>query len=185
MGRRSRKRAGASVHADAGDADGEPRVDEVPAGEAPAAEPPPTPSMAAAGSRRTTRPPRRRARLDEAPKPPWHPFPLVELSILSGIVLLALGYFSEAGRREVLFIGGLALVCVASLELVIREHFSGYRSHTSLLALASAFLVGAPVYLVTGDRRLTVVVAVAGAGLAFFLLRAAFARRAGGMSWRA
>ena len=130
-------------------------------------------------------PTRRRARIDERPEPPWHPFPLVELAILSGIVLLAIGYFSEGGSREVLFVGGLSLIFLASLELTIREHVTGYRSHTSLLALGAAFLVGAPVYLISDDRRVTVVAAVIGAGVAFFVLRALFARRSGGMTWRA
>ena len=173
MGRRSRKRS--SAPADTGEAPS-PAETGAPAGEpAPAAAPPP----------RRARPATRRARIDEAPQAPWHPFPLVELAILAGIILLVLGFVTEGERREVFFLGGLALVGIASLELVIREHFAGYRSHTALLALATAFLVGAPVYVLGGSRPATIAAGVAGGAVAFLLLRAAFARRSGGMSWRA
>src|SRR3954451_11226846 len=78
----------------------------------------------------------RRARLEEAPKPPWHPFPLVELCILGGLVLMVVGFVKGGNRGGLFAVCGVALVGVASLELAIREHFAGYRSHTSLLAAA-------------------------------------------------
>jgi hypothetical protein len=159
MGRRSRKRGAGPVR---------------PAAERPVVAAPPRQG-----------PVRRRAKLDEAPKAPWHPFPLVELAILAGMILLVVGYLSDGTRREILFVGGLALVCLASLELVVREHFAGYRSHTSLLALATGFLVAAPVYVLGASRPVTVAVGLGVAGLAFWVLRAVFSRQAEGMTWRA
>src|SRR3954454_2768880 len=147
MGKRSRKRPVAP---------GQPRR------EAPVPAPPPRPVPSVS----------RRARLDEAPKAPWAPFPLVELCILGGLVLMVVGF---VGGRVLFAICGVALVGVASLELAIREHFAGYRSHSSLLALAS----GVGVMLVLGiGVQITRVVAI-GAGAAVFLvvflwLRAAF-----------
>ena len=71
-------------------------------------------------------------------------------------------------------------VGVASLELAIREHFAGYRSHSSLLALASAIATMALLGIGLGVER---VVAVAAGGAvfvaAFFVLRSAFRRRTG------
>jgi hypothetical protein len=155
MGRRSRQREAA------------------PAATRPAA-PPPPPSA-----------PRRRAKLDEAPKAPWHPVPLVEIAVLVGIIAMAFGFFSEGGRRETLVTAGVLLASLAGLEVSLREHFAGYRSHTALLALATALLVGVPLAVALDTRVIGLAVGVVAGVLAFFGLRAAFARRAGGLAWRA
>lgn len=160
MGRRSRKRAGV--------ADG-----------AASARPEASPA-------RPSRPLDRRARLDEAPKAPWSPFPLVELTVLIGIVLIVLGFVSHSShRRATLIVLGLALATLSGLELSIREHFAGYRSHSTLLAGACALVVAIPLFFF-GVPRDAVLVAAAGVfGLAFYLLRNAFARRTGGLGFRA
>src|SRR3954469_7961529 len=93
-------------------------------------------AQAAPAPRTPPAPMSRRARLEEAPKPPWYPFPLVELCILGGLVLMVVGFVKAGGRGGLFLICGIALVGVASLELAIREHFAGYRSHSSLLASA-------------------------------------------------
>src|SRR5919204_302936 len=154
MGRRSRKRGG------------------VPAA-APAAE--------ATSARRHPTPKTHRARRSEAPKAPWSPFPLVELCVLIALVLIVLGFLSDGDRRTAMLAGGIALASLAGLEIAIREHFAGYRSHTALLAGAVALAVligltllapGIPVIL-----RLVVAVAVF-LGAARFLVRV-FQRRSG------
>src|SRR5689334_1146514 len=91
--------------------------------------------------------PTHRARLAEAPKAPWSPFPLVELCILAALVLLVLGVVTHGSPRHAFLAGGIALACVAGLELSIREHFAGYRSHSALLAGAAAVGVVVPLYL--------------------------------------
>src|SRR3954449_8487375 len=91
--------------------------------EAPVPAPPPRPVPSVS----------RRARLDEAPKAPWSPFPLVELCILVGLALMVTGFVSGGNRGGLFVVCGVGLVGVASLELAIREHFAGYRSHSSLL----------------------------------------------------
>ena len=131
-------------------------------------------------------PVRRRAKGEEAPKSPWHPFPLVELSIFAGLVLVIVGVVSDPGEpRTTLIFGGLALITLASLELSIREHLAGYRSHTTLLAAAAAVMVGVPLWFTPLPQEAILVVCLAiGAG-AFRVLRSVFERRAEGMSWRA
>ena len=172
MGRRSRKRSGAG---------GAAARAERPASGAPArAERPVAPRPPSA------KPMRRRARLDEAPRSPWHPFPLVELSIFAGLVLVIVGFVSDPGEpRTTLLFGGIALISIASLELSVREHFAGYRSHTALLAGAAALLVAVPLWFSPVPQEAILVVAVLVALGAFRALRSVFERRAEGMSWRA
>jgi hypothetical protein len=162
MGRRSRKRSAAAG----------------------TAAPPPPARQAAPARPPGPRP--RRARLDEAPKAPWSPFPLVELTILIGIVIIVAAFFSGGDRRPILLACGFALVTLAGLELSVREHFSGYRSHSSLLSGVCAVLAVIPLYFLTGLPQ--VVLLLVGAvvfALAFQLLRTAFARRSGGLWFRA
>src|SRR3954464_4818385 len=139
-------------------------------------EPPP----AAAAPRTRAAPMSRRARLEEAPKPPWHPFPLVELCILGGLALMVVGFVKGGNRGGLFAICGIALVGVASLELAVREHFGGYRSHSSLLAAGVG--VGCMLVLGLGLQVTSVVAIAAGGGVflaAFLALRAAFRRRTG------
>lgn len=158
MGRRSRKRGGPG---------------------APRAQP------AAPASPRTG-PPRRRARLDEAPKPPWAPFPLVELCILVGLVLIVVGFFATGQRAVTLLAFGLVLVGLATLDLSIREHFAGFRSHTTLLAGAAGVGSGTILFaLGLLGPVAPLVLAVVVFTLAWWGLRRTFRRRAGGLSFRA
>src|SRR3954465_13665877 len=73
-----------------------------------------------------------RARLDEAPRAPWHPVPLDELTILGGMVVLVAGAVT---RGATLLAAGIALVGLASFDVALREHLAGYRSHSGLLGL--------------------------------------------------
>lgn len=136
--------------------------------------------------------PRLRAPLEEAPKAPWHPFPLVELSVLVGMVLVVVGVLSEGDRRVILLFSGIAVISIASLELAIREHFAGYRSHSSLLAAVTAIGAAAATLAVSASRvfgklpqELLLVVGIVVGILAFRMLRAEFARRARGLTFRA
>jgi lysylphosphatidylglycerol synthetase-like protein (DUF2156 family) len=119
-------------------------------------------------------------RADERPKPPWHPVPLVEICVLAGIVLLIVGVIdhdSAKGRIAILF--GISLASIAGLDTAAREHFAGYRSHSTLLAALPAIVVMGVLAFTT---RIPAVV-IAGGALAFaagfWLLRRAFRARAG------
>jgi hypothetical protein len=127
----------------------------------------------------------RRARMDDAPKAPWSPFPLTELVILLALILLALGFFSSGDRRGVLIGVGLVLASLAGGELALREHFAGYRSHTTLLAGLAGFLVGALAVAVGVPKLAVLIIAVVVAVACFPFLRRAFMRRSGGLGFRA
>lgn len=145
-------------------------------------EPPPPPAHAQAPSRR---PRTRRARLDEAPRAPWHPVPLSELCILLGLICLGVALFG-GGRRGVLLALGIVLVGLGSLEVALREHLAGYRSHSALLALAAALATVVPVAIATGMPRGLAAAVLVGIGAgAFAALRALFRRRSGGFGFRA
>jgi hypothetical protein len=71
----------------------------------------------------------------ERPRAPWHPLPLSELLILVGAIGTIVGLsrgFSNAGPP---LIAGLAAVAIGTVEVTLREHLSGYRSHTIVLAV--------------------------------------------------
>ena len=133
----------------------------------PAAEPPPT----------------RTPRLDEEPpKGPWGSFPLTELTVLAGLVLLVLGLITGSMTQLVI---GLLLGSAGGLELSIREHFAGYRSHTTLLS-GVVFVVSTGVaYFLAGLvlwQALTIGVALL--ALTFWGLRRNFQKTTGGLSYR-
>ncbi len=127
----------------------------------------------------------RRARLDELPKPPWAPFPLVELCVLIGIVLIGVGIFGGTDRGGTMVLAGVALAGLAGLEQAAREHFAGFRSHTTLLAGVLAIIALSACSLAGLDRIVALAVAVGVMGSSWPLLRNSFTRRSGGLSFRA
>jgi hypothetical protein len=138
------------------------------------------------------RPARRRpgkTSFEDRPPAPWGSFPLVEIVVLIALVLLVGSFFVDSSRRGPMLLGGLALGSLAGLELSIREHFSGFRSHSALLAGAVAAAAITLTYFVTkgGGAGIAVVPVVVGGVVfmaAFWLFRQAFARRTGGVSFR-
>jgi hypothetical protein len=127
----------------------------------------------------------RRARMGEAPPAPWSPFPLTELVILLALVMLGLGFVSDGDRRGVLIGIGIVLASLGGGELALREHFAGYRSHTTLLAALCGFAVGAVALAAGAPKGAVLVVAVIAAVVTFPFLRRAFMRRSGGLGFRA
>ena len=129
-----------------------------------------------------TKPAKRVDSADERPPAPWGNAPLAELVILAGIVSLAIGVIG--GHPTAIGIG-VALAGLGGLEVAIREHFAGYRSHTTLLAGAVFVLVTGLVFY-AADQILAVALAsgaVTGA-IVFYLARRAFKRASGGLSYR-
>jgi len=135
-----------------------------------------------------SRPPPRPGRpsLHERPSAPWGGFPLSELVILIGIVLILWGAVkgSDGGARFV--VAGLVLAGLGGGELALREHMAGYRSHSALLAGAAAFVAVTAVALGLGPVKLWLLLLLGAAVFAatFYAMRELFKRRSGGLGFR-
>lgn len=128
-----------------------------------------------------------RTSIDDRPPPLWGSFPLTELIILAGIVLMVWGFASGSGRAgDAKIAAGLGIAALAGLELAVREHVAGFRSHTSLLAGAAALLTVAGLSAGVGLDALGVLLAAGALAFAgsFYGLRELFKRRSGGFGFR-
>jgi hypothetical protein len=103
--------------------------------------------------------------------------------ILAGIVSLAIG---AIGGHPTAIGLGVALAGLGGMEVAIREHFAGWRSHTTLLAGTAFVLVTGLVFYVA-DQILAVALGLGALAFAvvFYLARRAFQRASGGLSFRA
>src|SRR5215210_5532818 len=128
--------------------------------------------------------PRRPAPLsDERPKPPWHPVPLVELSVLVGLVLIVVGFVTgiDSDRGRLALLCGLVLASLGGLDTALREHFAGFRSHSTVLAGLPAVLVAGALFFSRAPWIAVVGAAVLAFAVAFWAFRTAFRRRSGGL----
>ncbi|HYI19472.1 MAG TPA: hypothetical protein VD836_12235 [Solirubrobacteraceae bacterium] len=110
------------------------------------------PAAAAASADRPAREPR-----PERPRAPWHPFPLVELSVLIGLVLLVWGLIRGGEDGAVLLVAGMALASLAGLETALREHFTGHAPHALLIAALPAILVAGVVWFLDAPPAAVVI----------------------------
>lgn len=129
------------------------------------------------------RPAKRVTSPDERPPAPWGSAPLAELVILAGIVSLVIGVI---GGNPTAIGLGVALAGLGGMEVAIREHFAGYRSHTTMLAGFVFVLVTGLVFYAAG-QILAVALAIGAFAFAivFYLARRAFQKASGGLSFRA
>ncbi|MBV9309560.1 MAG: hypothetical protein JOZ73_01940 [Solirubrobacterales bacterium] len=110
----------------------------------------------------------------ERPPSPFGGVPVSEIAIFVGAVGLVVGLIASIAAA--LIVG--TVVCTAGvLEITVREHFSGFRSHSTLLAAIPA--VGLEVALVLAfghprNRGLLLLAVVPVFGLCFWLLRRRF-----------
>lgn len=119
---------------------------------------------------------------DQRPPAPWGNFPLAELVILAGIVALVVGFIGQQMR---VIAAGVVLAGLGGLEIAIREHFAGYRSHTTLLA-GGVFVLTVGIAFYGADQILAVALGIGAVtfAIAFYLARRAFQRASGGLSFR-
>ena len=152
--------------------------------------PGPRPKAGQRKQRAVIEPAARRTARDERPQGPWGSFPLTELTVLAGLVLLVLGFLRSDSSGTLLIAAGITIAGLGGLELAIREHFAGYRSHSALLAFACAvFSGGALVTLaLLAFGSVIPAIAVVAAAIAFvpalLAFRRAFRRASGGFSYR-
>jgi hypothetical protein len=140
----------------------------------PSQDPPPA-AEAAPSARRT----------DGPPPAPWGSFPLSELVVVVAIVFLVAGFFVAPPRGAVMIGAGLVLGSLAGLELAVREHFAGYRSHTLLLAGAVGVAVIAALYVSEAAvAGVALLAGIAAFGAFGWLFASVFRRRSGGALFR-
>src|SRR4051794_6338746 len=137
------------------------------------------------GRRERAAAPAPRRKTSDRPAAPWGSFPLSELIILLGIVLILWGAARGSGGEEMLA-AGLVIASLGGGELALREHLAGYRSHTSLLAGVAAFVAVTIVALGFGPVRLPILLALGALvfGGTFYAMRELFKRRSGGLGFR-
>jgi hypothetical protein len=110
----------------------------------------------------------------ERPGSLFGPIPVSEIAIFAGIVGLIVGIINGGGPA--LAVG--AIVCALGVfEVTAREHFTGYRSHTTLLAAFPAVVVEVLLAEFVGvprTRILLLLPVIPVFGLSFWLLRRNF-----------
>jgi hypothetical protein len=139
----------------------------------------------AARRERAAAPPATRRSTSERPRAPWGSFPLSELVILLGLVLILWGAARGSGGEEMLA-AGLVIASLGGGELALREHLAGYRSHSSLLAGVAAFVAVTIVALAFGPVKVAILLAlgVLVFAVTFYAMREIFKRRSGGLGFR-
>ena len=102
------------------------------------------------------------------------------------IVCLIAAFFFHGERSKTLLAGGAALGSLGGLELSIREHFAGYRSHTTMLSGAVGVVTMVVLVLVVHPIAIWIVLlsGILTFGASFWALRRAFKRRSGGVGFR-
>ncbi len=121
---------------------------------------------------------------DARPQAPWHPLPVSEVLILAGGAGFLIGLVRGPTASGALIAASVAAVALGTLEVTLREHMSGFRSHTVLLALLPAVVVHTVAVLVAGrfthvGRTLNLVLVALDVAIVvtlFRLLRARYGR---------
>jgi hypothetical protein len=116
----------------------------------------------------------------ERPPSPFGGVPVAEIAIAGGFVALVVGVIQHGGPA---LFGGVFLCLLGVTEVTAREHFSGYRSHTVLLAGIPAVVAEFVIVLTVGAPAIRVlllvpVAAVFGACAWFLRRRFRVARQA-------
>jgi hypothetical protein len=104
--------------------------------------------------------------------------------------MLIAGFASGSFAGTLMVAVGITLASLGGLELAVREHFAGYRSHSALLALACAMFTAGLVFALAATLLGSVIALIPVAvGVVVFVpaliaLRNAFKRASGGLSFR-
>jgi hypothetical protein len=127
---------------------------------------------------------RANSRLGKYGDPPPSPFggvPVSEIAIFAGLIGTAVGALSAA---PVALAVSVVVLTLGVLEVTAREHFSGYRSHATLLAAIPSIAIGIGIVAIighgsvrrglSGPNRAVLVVIVPVFALLFWLLSKRF-----------
>ena len=108
--------------------------------------------------------------LGQRPPPPWHPLPLSELLILFGAIGTVVGFSRGISNGGAALFVGLAAVVIGTVEVMLREHLSGYRSHTLILAALPVIVLDAVLVLLIGRFTTTLKLALVAIDVPLFVL---------------
>ena len=124
--------------------------------------------------------PAKTASKDGPPPAPWAPLPLTELAVAGGLGLLVVGFLTGGTTGMTILIVGLALGSLAGFEQAFREHRSGYKSHSAVLASLPAAVTVGLLAVLGVNRNLVPFIAIA-VGIGCWLpIRAEWLRRTSG-----
>lgn len=111
----------------------------------------------------------------ERPKSPFGGVPVAEIAIFAGLVGLVV-WLIRGGTATLAV--SLSVCALGVLEVTAREHFSGYRSHATLLAAVPAVAIAIAAVSLVGTRQdrapLLMAIAVPIFSFLFWLLRKRF-----------
>jgi hypothetical protein len=93
----------------------------------------------------------------ERPESPFGGLPISELAILLGLVASVIGFIQGGGPALIV---GLIVCALGVIEITAREHFSGYRSHASLLAAIPSVAIEVGIVLAFKPSQRAVLVLV-------------------------
>lgn len=96
----------------------------------------------------------------ERPQPLWGSFPLSEIAIAIGVIVAIGGFANEA---QVALLAGIGICVVSVGEVTLREHLSGYRSHSALIGLLAVAVFEAAAYELSGRNWVGLLAGVSGA----------------------
>jgi hypothetical protein len=110
----------------------------------------------------------------ERPPSPFGGLPVSEVAIFAGAVGLIVGLIQKGGPALIV---GVVVCAFGVIEVTAREHFSGYRSHTTLLSAAPAVGVEVALVAILGapqQRLLLLLVVIPVYAVVFLVLRKRF-----------
>jgi hypothetical protein len=93
----------------------------------------------------------------ERPPGPFGGLPVSEFAIFAGAIVLVIGVIRHGGPA---LVGGVVLCLLGVSEVTAREHLSGYRSHTVLLAAIPAVVAEFVIVLTIGTPAVRVLLLV-------------------------
>jgi hypothetical protein len=109
----------------------------------------------------------------ERPAGPFGGLPVSEILIFAGLIGLIVGLI-QGGPALIV---GIVVIAAGVLEVTVREHFSGFRSHATFLSAIPAVAVEIALVVIFGEprqRALLVLPVVPVFAIAFWLLRKRF-----------
>ncbi|MDQ2621780.1 MAG: hypothetical protein M3Y45_01945 [Actinomycetota bacterium] len=106
----------------------------------------------------------------------------MQLAVLAGLILIVIGVVSSNPTQLLI---GLGLGSLGGLELSLREHLAGYRSHTTLLAGVGFVLsTGITYFLLQLVLWACLLIGAAVFALGLWYFRDRFRRATDGLSYR-